>query len=46
MVMTLSQGEPYYGGMMGGYYYDGMMGGYYGMMHGSVSAVDGSMGWP
>lgn len=33
-VGTLSQGEPYYGGMMGGYYYGGMMGGYYGMMHG------------
>jgi hypothetical protein len=33
-VVTLSQGEPTYGGMMGGYYYGGMMGGYYGMMHG------------
>jgi len=33
-VATLSQGEPYYGGMMGVYYYGGMMGGYYGMMHG------------
>ena len=33
-VATFSQGEPYYGGMMGGYYYGGMMGGYYGMMHG------------
>lgn len=33
-VVSLSQGEPYYGGMMGGYYYGGMMGGYYGMMHG------------
>jgi hypothetical protein len=32
-VVTLSQGEPYYGGMMSGYY-GGMMGGYYGMMHG------------
>jgi hypothetical protein len=34
LVVTLSQGEPYYGGMMGGYYYGGMMGGYYGAMHG------------
>ena len=34
VVVNLSNGEPYYGGMMGGYYYGGMMGGYYGMMHG------------
>jgi hypothetical protein len=33
-VVTLPRGEPYYGGMMGGYYYGGMMGGYYAMMHG------------
>jgi hypothetical protein len=34
MVMGLSSGLPYYGGMMGGNYYGGMMGGYYGMMQG------------
>lgn len=34
LVMTLSTGVPYYGGMMGGNYYGGMMNGYNGMMQG------------
>jgi hypothetical protein len=46
MVMNLSSGLPYYGGMMGGYYYGGMMGGYYGMMRGFGFGGEASTGWP